>query len=43
MLELKRLENEGLMWEGFKAHGKSPFGDNNMYGIIPTVVKGLGQ
>lgn len=41
MLELKRLENEGLMWEGFVKHGKSPFGDGNMYGITPSVIKGL--
>ena len=43
MLELLRLENERLMWEGFKATGKSPFGYNNMYGVTPTIVKGLGK
>lgn len=32
MLELQRVDNERLMWEGFKAHGKSPFGENNIFG-----------
>lgn len=41
MLELQRVENERLMWEGFKKHGKSPFGNNNMYGVTPAVIKGL--
>ena len=43
MLELQRVENERIMWEGYKAHGTSPFGNNNMYGITPTVVKGLSK
>jgi len=41
MLELQRVENERLMWEGFKAHGNSPFGNNNTFGVSPTVIKGL--
>lgn len=32
MLERQRIENEKLMWEGFKEHGKSPFGQNNIFG-----------
>lgn len=32
MIELQRIENERLMWEGFKQHGKSPFGENNIFG-----------
>jgi hypothetical protein len=43
MLELYRLENERVMWEGFKSTGVSPFGNNNMYGVTPTIVKGLGK
>lgn len=43
MLDLKRVENEALMWQGFLKHGKSPFGDNNMYGVTPAIVRGLGK
>lgn len=43
MLELQRVENERIMWEGYKAHGHSPFGNNNMYGVVPAIVKGLGK
>lgn len=32
MLELQRIENERIMWEGYKAHGKSPFGEHNIFG-----------
>lgn len=32
MLELQRVENERLMWEGFKKHGKSPYGEHNVFG-----------
>lgn len=32
MLEMMRIENEKIMWEGFKEHGHSPFGENNIYG-----------
>jgi len=32
MLEMMRIENEKIMCEGFKAHGQSPFGENNIYG-----------
>lgn len=32
MLEKQRIDNERIMWEGFKAHGKSPFGTNNIFG-----------
>jgi len=41
MLALYELENERIMWEGYSATGKSPFGSNNMYGIQPAVIKGL--
>jgi regulator of protease activity HflC (stomatin/prohibitin superfamily) len=41
MLELKRVENEGLMWEGFLKHGNSPYGENNMFGVSTNIVKGL--
>ena len=41
MLELKSLENEAIMWEGYLKHGTSPFGNGNMYGITPAVIKGL--
>ena len=41
MLKLLELENEKLMWEAFKATGKSPFGNNNMFGVVPSVIKGL--
>lgn len=33
MLQLLKVENEKLMWEGFIKHGKSPYGENNMFGI----------
>lgn len=32
MLEMMRVENERIMWEGFKKTGKSPFGENNIFG-----------
>lgn len=32
MLDLQRIENERIMWEGYKTHGKSPFGENNIFG-----------
>lgn len=32
MLEMMKIENERLMWEGYKEHGKSPFGENNIFG-----------
>lgn len=32
MLQLQQIENERIMWEGFKVHGKSPFGQNNIFG-----------
>ena len=38
MLELQRVENEKLMWEGFKKHGKSPWGQNNWFGVNPNVM-----
>lgn len=41
MLELQRIENEKIMWTGFLKHGTSPFGENNMFGITPSVIKGL--
>lgn len=41
MLELLKLENDRIMWEGYQEHGHSPFGNNNMFGVIPSVVAGL--
>jgi regulator of protease activity HflC (stomatin/prohibitin superfamily) len=41
MLELKRLEIDQLKWEGFAKHGKSPYGDNNIFGAETAIVKGL--
>jgi regulator of protease activity HflC (stomatin/prohibitin superfamily) len=40
MLEMMRIENERLMWEGFKKHGHSPFGENNIFGTSqsPTLL-----
>jgi hypothetical protein len=32
MLDLMDRENQKIMWEGYKAHGKSPFGENNIFG-----------
>lgn len=32
MLELQKLENEKIMWEGYARTGKSPFGENNIFG-----------
>ena len=43
MLELQRVENERIMAEGYKIHGKSFFGTNNIFGSnAAQVVKGLG-
>jgi regulator of protease activity HflC (stomatin/prohibitin superfamily) len=42
MLELKRLENEAIMWDGFRRHGKSPYGQNNMFGVnSPNLLKNI--
>ncbi len=41
MLEMMKIENDRIMWEGFNKHGNSPFGNNNMFGVTPTVVSGL--
>jgi len=41
MLELQRVENERLMWEGFKQHGHSPYGTNNIFGSETAIVRGL--
>lgn len=40
MLDLQRLENERIMWEGFAKTGKSPFGENNIFGgqTSPTLL-----
>lgn len=32
MLEMMKIENERIMWEGYKKHGKSPFGESNIFG-----------
>jgi len=41
MLELKRLEIDDKKWEGFLKHGNSPYGNNNMFGVETSIVKGL--
>ena len=41
MLELQKVENEKLMWQGFVKHGKSPYGNNNIYGSETAIVRGL--
>ena len=42
MIELQRIENEKIMWEGFKQHGTSPYGENNWFGAnAASVIKGL--
>lgn len=41
MLELQRVENERLKWEGFKAHGKSPYGENNTFAVDLGFFKGI--
>ena len=39
MLEMMKIENDRIMWEGFRTHGKSPFGQNNIYGNTnPTLL-----
>jgi hypothetical protein len=30
-----------LKWEGFAKHGKSPYGDNNIFGSETSIIKGL--
>lgn len=32
MLERQRIDNEKIMWQGYYKHGKSPFGENNIFG-----------
>lgn len=42
MIELQRVENERIMAEGFKKHGNSFYGTNNIFGDgAATIVKGL--
>lgn len=42
MILLQRVENERIMAEGYKAHGKSFYGQNNIFGQnAATIVKGL--
>lgn len=41
MLKLKELENTTLMWQGFHKHGKSPYGNNNVFGSATAVFKGI--
>jgi hypothetical protein len=41
MLELQRVENERLKWEGFKTHGKSPYGENNTFAVDLGFFKGI--
>lgn len=43
MLEMMRIENERIMAEGYKLHGKSFYGTNNIFGSnAAQVIKGLG-
>lgn len=35
MLELQRVENQRILYEGFKKHGKSFYGENNWFGSMP--------
>ena len=43
MLEMMRVENDRIMAEGYRTHGKSPYGTNNIFGSgAAQVVKGLG-
>ena len=32
MLERQRIDNERIMWQGYAKTGKSPFGENNIFG-----------
>lgn len=32
MLEKQRIDNERIMWTGYAKTGKSPFGENNIFG-----------
>ena len=42
MIRLQEVENERIMAEGFKAHGKSFYGENNIFGAnAASVIKGL--
>ena len=41
MLQLLKLENDKLKWEGFLKHGKSPYGSGNVYGAETAVFKGM--
>lgn len=43
MLEMMKIENERIMAEGYRVHGKSFYGSNNIFGSnAAQVVKGLG-
>ena len=39
MLEMQRIDNERIMWEGYAKTGKSPFGENNIFGEVPMIIK----
>jgi regulator of protease activity HflC (stomatin/prohibitin superfamily) len=41
MLELYRLETERIQAEGYKQHGKSWFGENNIFGAETSIIRGL--
>lgn len=41
MLELKRIENETIMWQGYAKTGNSPYGTNNVFGEGAFVLKNL--
>ena len=43
LIKLQQVENERIMAEGYKVHGKSIYGTNNIFGSnAASVVKGLG-
>ena len=41
MLDLYKLETERIEAEGFREHGKSKYGANNIFGSETSVIKGL--
>lgn len=41
MLELQRIENDKIIAEGFRRHGKSFYGEGNVFGSETSIIKGL--
>lgn len=41
MIELMRVENDKIKWEGYLKHGTSPYGTGNVYGSETAILKGL--